>query len=150
MENNIIFRDISRNDVDQLYGLLNGLSSQAKFFFHPHPFEKKALTQICNGKKDHYFVIAIGKKIIGYSFLRLLGYKIPSYGGCIHNDFQNQGFGTKLADLTINKAKEFGYKKVILKVYKNNKFAFNTYKTIGFKIVEDLKDTNEWKMEINL
>lgn len=146
-EGKIIFRKFRRTDIDEIYNLLNNLSDESKKFFHPHPFDKKTLEEIYNAKKDHYFVLIFGEKIIGYSFLRLFGYEIPSYGGCIHKDYQGKGYGKMLTKLTVDKAKEIGYKKVILKVYKNNSAAFNTYKKTGFDIINDLKETNEWKME---
>lgn len=146
----LVFRDFKKSDVDEVYTLLNSLSKESKKFFHPHPFDKKSLEGNCNSNSDHYYVMTYKNKIIGYSFLRLFGYEIPSYGGCIHEKYQGQGFGKKLTDYTVEKAKELGYKKIILKVYKNNSAAFNVYKKVGFEIIDDLKETDEWKMEIKL
>ena len=146
-EKELIFREVNKNDIDELCILLNKLSEKSKQFFRPHPFDKKSLKTIHSSGKDHYFVMIYKNKIIGYSFLRLFGYEIPSYGGCIHQKYQGKGFGKKLTEWTVDKSRELGYKKVILKVYKDNNAAFNMYKKEGFKVTNDLKETNEWKME---
>lgn len=144
------FRSIKKEDTGELYTLLNGLSDEAKQFFHPHSFDKKTISQICTSKKDHYFVMIQDNTIIGYSFLRLFGYEIPSFGCCIRNGFENKEYGTILTQWTIKKARELGYPKVIIKVYKENEVAFRMYKKIGFKITGENKDTKEFYMEIIL
>ena len=149
-ETQIYIRQAKENDVDGLYDLLNGLSVQNKQFFHPHPFDKKTLSEICSGKNDHYFVMSLNSQIIGYSMLRLFGYKIPSFGCCIHEKYQYQKFGTILTTWTINKAKELGFKKVILKTYKQNIPAQKLYEKIGFKTIGITEDNKQYKMEINL
>lgn len=144
----IIFRSIKKNDVDQLYELLNSLPDKAKSFFHPHKFDKEVIRDICNHKKDHYFVLLINDKIIGYSFLRLFGYKIPSFGCCIRYEYWGNGYGEMITEKTIDAAKKIGYTKVILKVYKKNNVAFNLYKKIGFKVTDENVETDEYKMEV--
>ena len=143
-------RKFEKSDIEEVYKLLNDLSNESKKFFHPHDFSREKLKEIYSSGKDHYFVMTCDKKIIGYSFLRLFGYEIPSYGGCIDQDYHGKGFGTLLTKSTIEKAQKLGYKKVILKVYKSNTRAFNVYKKLGFKIVELLEDTDELKMERSL
>jgi len=150
VSDSIVFRDIEKKDADEIYVFLNGLTDKEKSFFHPHPFDKKTIEEICSSKKDHYFVMTLGDKIIGYSFLRLFGYEVPSFGCCIRNEFQGKEYGKLITKLTIDTAKELGYKKIILKVYKDNIAAFKLYKKSGFGIVDKNKDTNEFKMAINL
>jgi RimJ/RimL family protein N-acetyltransferase len=144
----IIFRSIEKEDVDQLYELLNELPDKAKSFFHPHKFDKETINDICVNTRDHYFVLIIYNKIIGYSFLRLFGYKIPSFGCCIHHEYWGKGYGETITKKTIEMAKKIGYPKVILKVYKKNNAAFNLYKKIGFKVIDENLETDEYRMEI--
>lgn len=144
--NSLTFRSVSKDDVDELHDLLNNLTERKKNFFHPHPFDKKTIKEICSSTKDHYFVMLLNKKIIGYSMLRLFGYEIPSFGCCIRTGYEQEGYGTMLTQWTINKAKELGYHKVILKVYKENDSAFKMYKKIGFQVTGEIKSTNEIKM----
>jgi len=146
----ILIRENKKENAEELYKLFEGLTEQAKYFFHPHAFDKETITEICTSKKDHYYVMLLNDKIIGYSFLRLFGFKIPSFGCCIHNEYQNKGYGTLLTRWTIDKAREIGYGKIILKVYKENKNAFHVYQKTGFKIVDELNETREFKMAIDL
>jgi ribosomal protein S18 acetylase RimI-like enzyme len=146
-KNNICFRQVNDHDVDELYELLNELSNKAKSFFHPHLFDKETIKQICISKKDHYFVMTLDGKIIGYSMLRLFGYKIPSFGCCVRTGFGGKGYGSMLTSWTVEKAKAMGYTKVILKVHKNNTIAFQMYKKIGFSITGEIPEKNEIIME---
>jgi RimJ/RimL family protein N-acetyltransferase len=146
----IIIRTFEVRDVDELNELLLHLSEYDKKFFHPHSFDLEVLREICDSKKDHYFVMVLNNRIIGYSFLRLFGYKIPSFGCCIFNRYKNKGYGTILTRWTVNKAKELGYNKVILKTYKKNISAYKIYKNIGFEIIGETEDNKQFRMEIEL
>ena len=55
-----------------------------------------------------------------------------------------------LSRWTINKAREIGYKKIILKVYKENERAFRMYQKTGFKVIGETEDTDEINMELLL
>lgn len=89
-------------------------------------------------------------KIIGYSFLRLFGYEIPSFGIVVRRDYYGKGCGATLTKWTIEKAKKLGYKKVILKTYKENIPAQKIYEKIGFKIIGETKDKSQYKLELDL
>jgi len=145
----LIFRSFEKKDVKDVLDLLNSLSKKNKEFFHPHAFDEKTLLENINSD-DHYFVLTIDEKIIGYSFLRLFGYEIPSFGCCIKNGFENIGYGTKITDFTMKKAKELGYNKIILKTYKENIFAQKIYNKIGFKITGETDYKRQYKMELEI
>lgn len=149
-ETRINFRPVKEKDIDDLYVLLNELTNDAKNFFHPHSFDKKTIAEICTSGKDHYFVMIIDGKILGYSMLRLFGYKVPSFGCCIRTGYSGMGYGSMLTAWTVKTAKELGYEKVILKVHKDNTFAFQMYKTLGFTITGEIPAKNEIKMEKQL
>jgi len=146
-DNSITFRQLKKNDVKELLFLLQDLSEENKKFFHPHKFDEKTLIENLNSN-DHYFIIKYDDKIIGYSFLRFFGYKIPSFGCCIRKGFENKGYGTLLTNLTLKRAKEFGYSKVILKSYKENIHAHRIYKKSGFKIIGETEDNKQYRMEV--
>ncbi len=148
-EKSVVFRNINERDIPDLYELLNSLDSDAKRFFHPHSFDMKTITDICKSKKDHYFVMFLDDVLIGYSFLRLFGYEIPSFGCCIKKSHENKGYGLVIAKLTVEKAKELRYQKVILKTYKENISAQTIYKKIGFKTIGETEDGTQYKMELN-
>jgi RimJ/RimL family protein N-acetyltransferase len=145
----LIFRFFEKKDVKEVLDLLSSLSKKNKEFFHPHAFDEKTLLENLNSD-DHYFVLILDGLIIGYSFLRLFGYKIPSFGCCIRKSFENEGYGTIITDFTIKKAKELGYNKIILKTYKENTIAKKIYNKIGFKITGETEDKKQYKMELEL
>lgn len=146
----LIFRPLRKEDIDELHELLNNLSERAKLFFHPHPFDKKTLKELCSSERDHYFVLILDGKIIGYSMLRLFHYTVPSLGCCIRNGYENRGYGTLLVRWTLEEAKRLGYKEVILHVYEENKAARRIYEKVGFKIIERNDEKKELRMSITL
>ncbi len=146
----LIIRSVKENDCKKLFNFLKELDEKIKYFFHPHPFDLETIINICRSKKDHYFVMFFKNKLIGYSFLRLFGYEIPSFGLIIRQGFTGQGYGLFLTNWTIKKAKELGYKKVILKTYIENIPAQKIYNKVGFKIVGITKDKKQYKMELLL
>jgi len=143
----ITFRELKEKDVNELLDLLQNLSDINKKYFHPHKFDTKTLIDNCKSS-DHYFIMLLEDKILGYSFLRLFGYEIPSFGCCIRNGFENKGYGSIITNWTINKAKELGYSKVILKTYKENVSAQKIYQKNGFKIVGETEDKKQYLMEL--
>ncbi len=145
-----IIREVKEKDAKEIFNLLNDLDSETKNFFHPHPFNFETINSICKSQDDHYFVMILNKQIIGYSFLRLFGYKIPSLGLVIKRGFTRKGYGTILMNWTINQARHLGYKKVILKTYKENYPAQRLYKKFGFTIFGESKDKREYRMELIL
>jgi ribosomal protein S18 acetylase RimI-like enzyme len=144
-----LMRPVTQQDCVDLLILLNTLSDQAKVFFHPHPFTMEALRKnLLSG--DHYYVMAMGGTIVGYSFLRLFDTDIPSYGCCIRTGFDHHGYGTLMTRWTLAQASKLGYKKVILKVYLANLPALQLYRKVGFQEVAELEKTKELRMEIIL
>ena len=92
-EKSVFFRDIKEKDITDLFEFLNELDNNTKRFFHPHSFDIETITDICKSKKDHYFVMFLDNTLIGYSFLRLFGYEIPSFGCCIRKGYEHKGYG---------------------------------------------------------
>ena len=78
LEKSWLIRAIQEADAKELFDLLDTLDMKTKSFFHPHPFDFTTVNNICKTKQDHYFVMVLDDKIIGYSFLRLFGYKVPN------------------------------------------------------------------------
>jgi len=118
-------------------------------FFHPHPFTKKyakLLVAKIKKSKDLYFIVIRKNKIVGYSMLRGWdeGYNTPSFGICIHPEYQWQGLGKLLTDYTLKKAKGKKADKVMLKVYKNNEKAYQLYEKIGFEFSKETEDKKQW------
>jgi RimJ/RimL family protein N-acetyltransferase len=148
LNKNLFIRTVEEKDAEELHDLLKHLDKKMKVFFHPHGFDYETIKKICLSKNDHYFVMILDNRIIGYSFLRLFGYETPSFGIVIRNGLTGKGYGMHLTRWTINKARELGYKKVILKTYKENIPAQVIYQKIGFRIVGETEDKKQYKMEI--
>jgi len=146
-EKNIFIREIKKEDVKDLYDFLDNIDDKTKEIFHPHSFNMNTITEICNSIKDHYFLMFLNENLIGYSFLRLFNTQIPSFGIIIKKTHSGKGYGTFLTDWTVEKARQLGYDKVILKTYKNNIVAKKIYEKIGFKIIGETKDKKQYKME---
>jgi RimJ/RimL family protein N-acetyltransferase len=150
MMENLLIRKINKNDAVELFNMMNDTDKKIKNFFHPHEFDEGTIKNICESENDHYYVMIKNKKIIGYSFLRLFGYEIPSFGIFIKKEFTRKGYGTYLTKWTIEKARNIGYQKVILKTYKKNIHAQKVYEKIGFKIIGETDDKKQYKMELKL
>ena len=149
-KDNIFIRAIKKEDANKLFELLNNINDETKEFFHPHSFDLQTIKSICSSKKDHYFCMFLDNKLIGYSFLRLFDFEIPSFGIIIKKEFSGKGYGKFLTKWTIERAKSLGYKKVILKTYKKNLSAQKIYDNLGFKIIGETEDKRQLKMELNL
>ena len=144
-----MLRRLRKDDLKELHSKLNNLSDQDKKFFHPHSFEMDDLKELLSLNYDYYFVEKVGESIVGYSFLRTFGkYEIPTFGGVVWQKYRGQGYGSKILEKTLDEAKKIGFKSVKLKVYEDNKVAFNLYKKHGFKKI-GIEDKQIW-MEKNL
>lgn len=144
-----MLRRLHKNDLKELSERLNNLSKKDKYFFHPHGFKLIDLEKLLILDYDYYFVLEKENELVGYSMLRTFGeYEIPTFGGIIWQDFRGKGYGSELLKETLFNAKEIGFHKVKLKVYKNNIVAFNLYKKHDFKIIGE--ENNQFWMEKNI
>lgn len=60
-------------------------------------------------------------------------YPKPTFGGVIHKDYRNRGYGDILLSNTLKKAEELRFNIVMLKVDMDNTKAIHLYKKNGFK-----------------
>ncbi len=148
--NNLTFRLLTENDLDELSCLLNSLSDEARKYFHPHSFDRKTLEQICRSKEDHYYVLTLDDTMIGYSFLRHQGHDIPSFGICIRNGYEKRGYGKFMVRKTMEQAQEMGFPEVMLHVHPKNARAVTLYRDAGFVIVKQADKTGELTMRKSL
>lgn len=105
--------------------------------FHPHPLTREYAADLCGrlaGLKDRYFALFVGDRIAGYGMLRGWdeGYKVPSFGVCVHPHLQNAGVGHALTAYGIAESRRAGAEKVRLTVYKRNERAAHLYRKYGF------------------
>lgn len=144
-------RLISKNDTEKLSVFFSEIYSDSiiKKFFHPHQFTEEEARKICNElsqKKDLYFIALKKEKVVGYGMLRGWdeGYDIPSFGICVHPNYQGQGIGKAITCYAIKLSKEKKAEKIMLKVYKENIPAYELYKKIGFDFTGETEDKKQW------
>ena len=109
-------------------------------WFHPHPFDMKQASLICNYKGENWSAGAFVKepggseKIVGYVILRGWeeGYNIPSFGVCVLPQWQNRQIGRDLTLTAIDIAKHHNSPSIRLKVYPDNHKAISLYQNLGF------------------
>lgn len=114
--------------------------------FHPHPLTREFAAELCgrlNTIKDRYFALFVGTRIAGYAMLRGWdeGYKVPSFGVCVHPQLQNAGVGHLLTTFGIEESRRAGAEKVRLTVYKRNERAAHLYAKYGFVFSEKDADS---------
>jgi ribosomal-protein-alanine N-acetyltransferase len=106
-------------------------------FFHPHPLTAAFAADLC-GKlgtiQDRYFALFVNDRVAGYGMLRGWdeGYKVPSFGVCVHPALQGAGVGHALTTFGIDESRRAGAEKVRLTVYKRNAVAAHLYTKYGF------------------
>ena len=143
-----MFRRLESRDIDKLHFLLNYCQKDEEYF-HPHSFDKRNLKKLVYQKHNDYFVLEEDNKIIGYSMLRTFGsFKKPTYGGIIDKDYRGKGYGESLLRNTLEKAKELGFKNVLLKVHDKNSKAIKLYNKVGFREIKKVE--KQYWMEIDL
>lgn len=99
-------------------------------------------------KTGHNLVAFCQEKLVGHAMLCAVNPIRAEFAIFIQQDFRNQGIGTKLTEVTLEFAKEKGYKRIWLSVEVNNLAAIRVYKKLGFR-TRDLFGP-EQEMEVSL
>jgi len=93
-------------------------------------------------KSKWIFIASSDEKNIGYGQIYDVTEEQLEVGFVIHPDFQGKGFGKKLVNSIVSKAKElFPNRKIILYVKKENFKAIHIYEKCGFVSCGDKEDT---------
>ncbi|MDP4267531.1 MAG: GNAT family N-acetyltransferase [Bacteroidota bacterium] len=130
--------ELNNNNYKSLIAFLQK-NKESYTFFHPHIFENSVVEKIIkNKKKDFYCLLTLNNIVIGYGMLRGMdeGYKIPSLGILVDNDYRSKGLGNLLINYLHVWCKINDYSKVRIKVYKHNKNAVNFYLKSGYTLVD--------------
>jgi RimJ/RimL family protein N-acetyltransferase len=89
---------------------------------------------ILENKKDHHFIIALDKKVIGH--ISLAKRKNNYYEMQIiigEKEYWNKGYGSKAIRALLKKARRLKISKIYLEVRPNNIRAIRAYEKCGFK-----------------
>lgn len=116
-------------------------------FFHPHSFNPETARQICEYEgRDWYAALFVKDQelsmIVGYVILRGWdeGFTIPSFGVCVHPNWQGLGLGRLLTWAAIAIARLRQSPAIRLKVYPSNHQAIALYSSIGFEFDNNLEN----------
>ncbi|MGL5822590.1 MAG: GNAT family N-acetyltransferase [Sarcina sp.] len=80
--------------------------------------------------------LKIKEEYIAYGQIMLLDNKYTVANLCVKTDHQKKGYGKKLLEYILHKAKELEIYEVYIKVKSDNAIANKLYENIGFKLVE--------------
>jgi ribosomal protein S18 acetylase RimI-like enzyme len=115
--------------------------------FHPHPFTPTQAQQVsCYDGLDLYiggFIKTTRQdNLTAYGMLRGWdgGYKIPSLGICVLQEYQNKGLGSTLMKVLIANCRIRNSPAIRLKVYPDNIKAITLYKSLGFIFSDQIED----------
>jgi len=134
-------KEINPSYLDELEYFGKNLDSQSTHFFRPHKFDKETIKSILKKDKNLSFMAFSGNNIpIAYFFLWNIDTDYPMLGIGILADFQNKGYGHKLLDFLIDKAKSLNRKGIELTCTLGNERAFHIYNKKGFVHYEDRRD----------
>lgn len=148
----ITFKILVDSDAELLSELLLNNPKEYTQYFYPFDFDELSIQAILRAMiKDQFFGILLKRKnfedeeLVGFYMLRGIdeGYIDPMYGVFIGHQWQGMG----LARLSLCHAECFcklnAYKRILLKVHKENVRANKLYQSIGFKILgEESQSSN--------
>lgn len=102
-----------------------------------------------NEKDDLCLCVEVDEEIVGAVWVRTIdGYgsidaETPEFAIALYKEYRGLGIGTELMKRMLDLLDRKGYKKASLVVQKDN-YAFQMYKKLGFKIVDE--NDEEYKM----
>ncbi|MEK7513887.1 MAG: GNAT family protein [Patescibacteria group bacterium] len=142
----VIFRQLKSFDLNSVYRWVKEIEAEDTFVtMNPNePLTSKEVkdfiqNQIKKSKQKNLVKIGVfvGKKYLGGCDIEKLGKRqthIGSFGIVLLKECRGQGIGYKLAQKTIQLAKEkLGIQQVVLNCFVNNEIGINFYKKLGFK-----------------
>jgi len=130
--------EIKHLSYEHIDGLISLYENNKKEFEHftPHLFTRDEITRVIDSSiSDLYYVVVFNKTVIGYGMLRGMdeGYNVPSLGIGVDKAVYGTGVSTTLMDFLESTSRLSGYKKMRLRVFKENLRAYNFYIKLGYK-----------------
>ncbi|KAL6121697.1 hypothetical protein NUSPORA_01352 [Nucleospora cyclopteri] len=99
-------------------------------------------------EKSCSFVCLINENIVGFSKTTAIDQeKIEILILIVENSHRNQRIGKNLLNHTVNKAKHLRFNEIQLFVATSNKIALELYKSVGFKVVNLIKNAYKDKSD---
>jgi len=161
----VLFRNLSSADFDQLYHYLHNLSAETNSRFGPHPFDRDSIAAFYNNSADRLGYVAIDMEtndLIAYSIIKI-GFlehdrtRLESYGLLLDNQkdctfapsvadaWQGCGIGKHLFYFILADLKSKAISRIILwgGVQANNERAVVYYCKLGFKTLGQFQYNGE-------
>lgn len=128
-------RSLELRDVSALSEMLLTARKEYQQYFIPFKFDEQSIYNILQAtQEDIYSGIWLDDTLIGFFMLRGFdaGYRIPTYGVSIKEQFSGKGLLKLTLQLAITLCKLKRITKMMLKVHPNNMIAMKTYEKFGF------------------
>ncbi|KKT34617.1 MAG: GCN5-related N-acetyltransferase [Parcubacteria group bacterium GW2011_GWA2_44_12] len=135
MTKTVSLRQYEASDKEAVWQLhVNGLNQTGSFIFDPAldaDFENIKENYLCNG--GEFFVVSLNDEVIAMGALRKVDEKTAEVKRMrVKNQYQRQGIGSMMLESLIQRAKELGYKKLILDTSERQSGAKRLYEKYGF------------------
>ena len=140
METMPALRRFEKKDEEAVYNLhvtamkLAGTYIGTSDTEHQWDADFKNIEDIYINNKGEFFVVTIGDKVVGMGALRKVDDSTAEIKRMrVEPSLQGKGLGKLILDKLIEKARELGYKKLVLDVAEKQKGAQHLYESRGFK-----------------
>lgn len=137
---------LTKEHILCLINLYNSSSPDYSKYFTPFEFTEEIWHKILqNRRNDLYYVICYNNEVTGFSMLRGFdqGYQVPSFGVWIAQQWTGRGLATTALEHAITVCREYGCRKLMLKVHPEHHKARLLYESFGFHFVGiDSKNKN--------
>ena len=126
MENNIIIRPMTKDDVDAVYKVEEDCFSD--------PWSKESIRKELKNNLARYLVAQLDDKIIGYIGVWFVVDEGHITNVAVHSDYRGKKIGDKLVKEMVELCKENNIVAMTLEVRVSNTIAQNLYRKYGFKM----------------
>ena len=126
MENNLIIRTMTKDDIDDVYKVEEDCFADL--------WSKEAIRQELKNNLARYIVAEIDGKVVGYVGVWFVLDEGHITNVAVHSDYRGNKIGDKLIKELVELCKENNMSAITLEVRVSNIVAQNLYKKYGFKI----------------
>lgn len=126
MENNIIIRSMTKDDVDSVYIVEEDCFTD--------PWSKESIRKELKNDLARYLVAELDNKIVGYVGVWFVVDEGHITNVAVHSDYRGKKIGDKLVKEMVKLCKESELVAMTLEVRSSNTVAQNLYRKYGFKM----------------
>ncbi len=127
--------ELSKNRFEELVEMYDQFEPKRAAQGLPPTGRDRILIWLNHLQKNGENLIALYRgRVIGHTMLCPVNPTRAEFAIFIHQDYRNQGIGTKFTEVTLVYAREKGYCRIWLSVEVNNLSAIRVYKKLGFRM----------------